>query len=499
MVAPALDGKPTALFRFDAGPRTGGGHAVRCLTLAAALEGAGRQCRFAVNPEALETVGALAARSGDCIVLSAGPDGQTDEMGASLAGRGCELLVVDHYGWQAEQEAACRKFAQRILVMDDLADRPHDADILLDPGLGRLPDDYAGLVPDDCRLLLGPVHALLKPAFSELRAATLERRRTSREVRRLLVTFGLTDPENLTARALAAVAQAGGDCHVDVILGDGAPHLEQVFGAAARLGEKVRVVVGPDNMAVLMADADLAMGACGTTSWERCCLGLPTVAVMAAENQRLNAVALEAAGAIESLGWHDAVTAVEIAENLADLMASPDRLTALSVAATTLCDGWGAARVVGVVDDVIKGRDPALRPAVMADAEMLLAWRNDPETRRQSKTTAEVSLDTHRAWLQGVIDDDHRRLYVAEVAGAPVGSVRADRDGGAWVLSWMVAPEARGQGHGRRIVARLVEGLAGRIHAEVKPDNPASVRIAKALGMTPADDTGPLTLWVMNK
>jgi len=140
-----------------------------------------------------------------------------------------------------------------------------------------------------------------------------------------------------------------------------------------------------------------------------------------------------------------------------------------------------------------------LRAAIAADADLLLSWRNDAETRHQSKTTDEVPRDDHLAWLAGALADPERILRVAVDNDRPVGSVRADRVEGAWVLSWVVAPNARGQGFGGRIVGLLVDELDGEIRAEVKPGNPASLKIAEGLGMTQIGTADGMTIWALTK
>ena len=140
-----------------------------------------------------------------------------------------------------------------------------------------------------------------------------------------------------------------------------------------------------------------------------------------------------------------------------------------------------------------------LRSATVADAELLLSWRNEAETRRQSKTTAAVSLDGQLAWLDSVLADPDRILMVACDDDRLVGSVRADRVDGAWVLSWMVAADARGLGYGVRIVQLMIDDLDGEIRAEVKPGNPASLKIAERLGMKRIDEVNDMTIWALNK
>ena len=143
--------------------------------------------------------------------------------------------------------------------------------------------------------------------------------------------------------------------------------------------------------------------------------------------------------------------------------------------------------------------DLLLRPATLDDCDRLLACRNDPATRRNSRNSAAVIAEAHGAWLRAVLADPDRRLMIAESGGEPVGTVRADRDAGGWELSWTVAPAARGQGYGARIVAAAMEGLFGPIRAAIRPENGASLRIAEAVGMTLRHQDACMTYWELRK
>ncbi|MEK9753126.1 MAG: UDP-2,4-diacetamido-2,4,6-trideoxy-beta-L-altropyranose hydrolase, partial [Rhodospirillaceae bacterium] len=276
---------PIAMFRFDASSKIGGGHAMRCLTLAQAMTEGGWQCRFAVGPDTLQTVRRAALREIDCVQLSGNAATEAEAMAGALGGRRCDLVVVDHYGRGAEFETACRGFADRVLVIDDLADRQHDADLLLDQNLGRDAAAYAGLVPADCRLLLGPAYAPLRPEFAIMRDRVLAQRRSRNGIGRILVSFGMADLNELALRTLHALSAIGYDGHVDVVIGGGGRGMARIHAAAAEVGPLVRVLSDVEDMATLMADADLAIGAGGTTSWERCALGLPALIVVVADNQ----------------------------------------------------------------------------------------------------------------------------------------------------------------------------------------------------------------------
>jgi len=346
MTAPA----EIAVFRFDAGPEIGGGHAMRCLTLAEAMIQAGWRCRFAIRAGTMETVHRLAAYAADCIELSGEPGDEPAEIASALAGERCRLLVADHYGRDAAFETPCRVFADAVMVIDDLADREHDADLLLDQNLGRRAGDYADLVPETCRRLMGPEYALLRPDFAALRGNALVRRRAAEGVERILVSFGMADPHGLTLRALAALGAAGYAGQVDAVIGGGAPDIADVHALAAEMGPQVRVLSDVEDMATLMADADLAIGAGGTTSWERCALGLPALVLIVADNQIPIAEALADAGAAWVLGD------LTIAEGtlraaIADILADERAVMAGAMAAAEICDGDGCRRVLEALYD----------------------------------------------------------------------------------------------------------------------------------------------------
>jgi len=329
-----------AVFRFDASCKLGGGHAYRCLTLAQALARVGWRVVVAASSETFQVVPAVDRFKS--IIVSGGADDEIAAIGAAVGS--AELLVVDHYDRDAVFESKARSLFQRILVIDDLADRHHDADLLLDQSYGRTSDEYTGLVPRSCRLLVGTAYALLRPEFTEMRARALARR--TGELGHIMVSFGLTDLDNMTARVLNGLRDIAVPWTADVILGSAAPHIEDMRAFADEFAGRVRVLVGVNDMAALMSRADLAIGATGTTSWERCCLGLPSLAVVLADNQRRIASELASAGAIELMNV-DPPEAIRY--SVEGLAASPARMREMSRVAAAICDGKGTHRVVDVL------------------------------------------------------------------------------------------------------------------------------------------------------
>ena len=354
-------------FRVDASINIGTGHVMRCLTLADALAADGAECHFLCREHLGNLIEAIRARGYPIHTLPAQPATAptTQEearplahaawLGASwqddarqsreaLERLAPDWLVVDHYGLDTRWEQRVLLQDGRLLVIDDLADREHCADLLLDQNLGRQADDYDGLVPDHCMRLIGPRYALLRPEFARLRDASLARRATPR-LERLLITMGGVDKDNATAQVLEALTACvlPGDCRISVVMGGNAPWLAQVKAQAAAMPWSTEVVVNVIDMAERMTEADLAIGAAGSTSWERCCLGLPTLMVVLADNQRIIANALQAMGAAERIE-DSAALRLALPEALRALLA-PTSLANISQAAAEVTDGQGLTRL----------------------------------------------------------------------------------------------------------------------------------------------------------
>ena len=208
-----------AVFRCDAGPAIGGGHVMRCLTLADALAARGWTCRFAVGPMTADLVPDVVRYAP--ISVPDSPDREAGTIAASIGA--CDLLIVDHYGRDAVFEKASRSFARSILTIDDLADRAHDCDILVDQTLGRREADYRSIVPERCRLLLGTAYALLRPQFCAAREHALRRRHESEPARRVLISFGASNSNGLAATAISSLCAPGSALMLDVVTGAHVP------------------------------------------------------------------------------------------------------------------------------------------------------------------------------------------------------------------------------------------------------------------------------------
>ena len=332
---------PLAVFRADAAPDTGGGHVQRCLAIAEALIEAGWRAAFAFRAPTLETVPALAASAHQRILLDDAAEQEPALLSAFL-NSGCDLLVVDNYGRGSDFEQACRAFASRIMTIEDRPDRRHDCDLLLDPTPGRRPARYERLVPARCKILLGASYAPLRGQFAKDRPAVLARRACGEKPGRIFVSIGMTDPLNLTAEVLKGVSESEMGLAVDIVIGSAAPHFAALSRLIAQLDFDAHLHADANNVAELMGTADLAIGAAGSSSFERCCLGLPSLIVIAADNQRDIASALTESGAAEVIDKDDLPRAV--AQGVKRLCTDRQAWVAMSKAAANLCDGLGATR-----------------------------------------------------------------------------------------------------------------------------------------------------------
>jgi UDP-2,4-diacetamido-2,4,6-trideoxy-beta-L-altropyranose hydrolase len=367
------------VFRTDASLQIGSGHVMRCLTLADALAAQGAQCHFisrehsghmieAINQRGYKVNSLVAPerKAQAAIDLVAPPpypqqepvhspwlgctwqDDANDTL-AILIGIQPDWLVVDHYALDQRWESALQRHYKKLMVIDDLADRPHNCDLLLDQNLGRQPQDYAALVPASCQVFTGPHYALLRPEFAALRDYSLKRRVNLQypQIKGLLITMGGVDLSNATGQVLEALKTCPlpADCRITVVMGASAPALAQVRELAKQMPWPTAVLVNITDMAQHMADNDLAIGAAGSTSWERCCLGLPTVLVVLADNQKEAAAQLEKAGAANCMAL-DAEVQRHMHEHLQRFLNQNELLIQMSHYSSAITDGKGVQRIV---------------------------------------------------------------------------------------------------------------------------------------------------------
>jgi len=361
-------------FRCDASIQIGSGHVMRCLSLADELARQGAECFFICREHKGNLIEILQQHGYQVYVLPLENDRAIEPEDrsslvptlahshwlASSQHRDAELsrsivealqpdwLIVDHYALDASWEKKLHPFCKKLMVIDDLADREHACEVLLDQNFGRNPQDYAALIPAECQVLCGSMYALLRAEFAKWREYSLERRQHNK-LASVLINLGGVDKDNITSKVLKALQTKAlpNECAITVVMGSTSPSIAAVKQQAAIMPWPTAVKVAVDNMAELMANSDLAIGAAGSTSWERCCLGLPTIMLVLADNQRVIADALAEVGAAQRF-----YLAVLEAEPLAlglCIASVVAKMSEMSRVASSITDGLGVSRLAKVL------------------------------------------------------------------------------------------------------------------------------------------------------
>lgn len=324
---------------------------MRCLTLARALTARGAECAFVESRAAApilrrfgwpqQTLLALVATETlpDLLQFASNFARQFDP----------DIVVIDHYGAEATHEKVMAWAGRRrVVALDDLADRAHDCDLVIDPGYGRKADAYAGLIAARTRVLAGPSYALVRPEFASARQRAMSRRAKHGRIGRALVSLGLTDVGGATARVVQALLPRLEDVRLDVVIGAGTSSLDALT-TLAQSDRRIHLWIDTAEMASLMADCDIGIGAGGSSVWERATVGLPTATVILAENQRPMIEHMAAMGFTLALDARSDEFEARLGEAWQVLIADTPTRWRLAEASSELCDGQGAERVAEAV------------------------------------------------------------------------------------------------------------------------------------------------------
>lgn len=430
-------------FRVDASFLIGSGHVMRCLTLAHALSELGNKAlfickehdsnlidkiidsRFEVKGLPINSCNHDGAPLAHAEWLGGTQDDDSEKTIAAINSVEVDWMVIDHYAIDECWHKRIRPHVKRILVIDDLGDRKHDCDILLNQNLGATKEKYQEMVPKDCELLLGPEYALLRPEFAQWRDKSLERRRHVTEPKNILVSLGGVDPQNITTGVINELSKlpALADAEVNVVLGSQSPHINAVEMAAKKASLKINVHVDSIKMAELMSQADLAIGASGSSSWERCALGLPTISYVIADNQRSLA---------EELAKNDVSMMVQSTKDLPKAIGEiKDSLNAFSLSSAGLIDGMGASRVI---NSLSFGRF-----RILTDTEELVAInltklsrlqlidvlevRNHPVVRNAMFSRKEISQEEHFSFIEELSKNTSKQFFAIYNGGGLIGVI----------------------------------------------------------------------------
>lgn len=482
---------------------------MRCLTLAQALQQAGHHVTFLCRPQPGSLIESIGSAGFSCVALLP-PEPEfllparlktlrhedwlgvpwqqdCDEVIALLEQSGpWDWVVVDHYALDERWEKAVSNQGISILAIDDLADRPHHCAILLDQTFGRSAKEYEHLVPGECQILTGAEYTMLRPEFLQQRLPALQKRFSVQEApRNLLISVGAMDTDNYTGRILEHLRGLSvlDGMTIQVVLGQKSPHIQKIRETLRNYPHPASIVSDTDAMGALMLEADVAIGAGGTTTWERCCLGLPTIAIQVAENQ---------AAVLQNLQKVEAIQLCQELEQLPSLLetlitdaSAREKLAKNSFLAI---NGLGVHNVVSRVN--ARAADSLyLRNATEEDMTTVFSWQTQPGQRQYSRQPSVPTWEEHCTWWQRKRQDPWSYFQIIMAGNTPVGLIRLDPPSkdflamgenyaSGWEISILIDKHQQGKGYAREALLQMTSMFAGcLLLAEVNPENLPSVKL----------------------
>ncbi|AXV66481.1 UDP-2,4-diacetamido-2,4,6-trideoxy-beta-L-altropyranose hydrolase [Pseudoalteromonas lipolytica] len=488
-------------FRVDASIHIGSGHVMRCLVLADALSINGHQVVFLTRPQAGDLISFIKQRGHNVCPLSAlacpvEPVSTDDYQGwlqvpelddaaecADLI-KSTDLVIVDHYGIGALWHKRVKETHDcKVVVIDDLV-RAHNAELIIDQTLQRHAAEY-NRKNANALVLAGTQYALIAPVFATYhQQCQVEKQPPLRQPPRILLSMGGIDAPNATLRALQALQQLDTKPLVTVLLSPRAPNYESVKAFSLQHSHWVTHIDFVSDMAALMAEHSLAIGAPGSTSWERACVGLPSIIIALAENQQTISRNLALVGAAKQVDLSRIQT--DLVPTYHELLSQYEEIRRINL---QLCDGQGVQRVVKAINRLSEFR-LKLRPAITSDIEQVYEWQCKPETRKYALNKAVPSFSEHQAWMTKKLAANNDYFYIIELVDennketAPVGVVRLDNSAqGQYTISIFIDADYFGKGIGKYALQQI-DNLHPDviINATVLKENAASQALFSSAG-----------------
>jgi UDP-2,4-diacetamido-2,4,6-trideoxy-beta-L-altropyranose hydrolase len=464
------------LIRADANVEIGTGHVMRCLALAQAWQDRDGDVVFAMAQSSAGIDERLRREQAQISKLDVVPGSTDDAVRTARLTRDIQAdwAIVDGYHFDSAYQRFLKDEGLKLLVIDDYGHAGHySADVVVNQNISAKESLYASR-EKYTRLCLGLDYVLLRREF---KAWQEWKREIAPVAKKILVTMGGSDPENITSAVLRAMRLVDIDgIELIVVVGPGNPNGEMLEGEAAGSNGLIRLCRNVTNIPELMSCADAAISAAGSTCWELCFLGLSAALIDVAENQRPIAEALGQDGAGIHLGSGHTLSGEEIRGRIRSLMLSPAARSYMSERARRLVDGRGAERVIAAM----RGTHFTLRGATDGDCVLLWEWANDPDVRTASFEGNAISWQDHDHWFRAKLADKNCVILIAENNGVPLGQIRFDRtlDYEA-EIDVSIARKYRGRGYASSLIATASERIfvdtdVRQLHAWIKAGNSAS-------------------------
>lgn len=466
------------LIRVDASTEIGTGHVMRCLALAQVLQDEGGEAIFVLATHAPNLESRLKSEGMKVVHLDVemGSIEDASETSALAHSCGCQWVVADGYHFLGECQRIIKDAGLSLLFIDDYGHAEHYyADFVLNQNVYAHEGFYQNR-ESYTKLLLGTKYALLRREFWQWQGWERE---IPPVARKILVTLGGADPDNVTLKVIQAFQEVTvEELEVVVVVGGSNPHYEKLLAAVEKSGVSIELRRNVTNMPDLMAWADVAIAGGGSTTWELAFMGLPYLLIVLADNQKAIANTLNNMEVAINLGWHSDVSAESLSQNITQLIKEEKRRSQMLKLSQDLIDGDGSNRILMQLD----GKKLRLRKVRYSDRQLLWDWANEMTVREVSFSSEKIPWEDHVKWYDSLLKNPNCIMYIGvNQDNSPVGQIRYNIEDGDAVISISIAKEFRALGYGTNLIWVASEKIFDftcikKIHAYIKASNYASIR-----------------------
>ncbi len=464
---------------------------MRTLTLAAELIQSGFRITYLTRTTDSQLQELIRNRKCGLLLLDHPPADEVGYVAEVVRQQNVQMVICDSYAIDASYELRLKEMSGKPVFSFDDTYEKHYADFVLNQNIYAKTEHYRELVPDGCNVFAGLEYSLIRPEFKAY--ASRDKRTFDRGKINVLLTLGGSDENNIAAKVMRAIEKAPYALDVTVVCGNLNPHYESLVTMAKGMVKPFSVIRSTDDMAGLMYRSDIAITAGGSTTIETLVMRLPSLVITVAENQERIVQELQKRELAVTLGWHHKIDDDIILTGLKQLIEDGEMREKMQRNMASLFEKDGVRYMIDVIRKTLFS-EVSVQPATFDDCDDLLELANDETVRKHSFSQDKITLDGHKRWLQGLLDDPARLLLTVKADNTFLGQIRFDGlDEDASVISISFSPLLRGLGMAEKIVRQGIAYLSlrksdTRIIAMIKKENRASLRSFEKAGFSLCED-----------
>ena len=417
----------TAVFCFSASSIIGSGHSIRCNAFADILDETGWTIRFIVGKETISTTSHI-TNSSEFICSTYESISELPNIISKLDI--IDLLIIDDYSVNKEIENNCRKYANKIVVIEDIPYKFHDCDVLIDQTLGREAEEYDSLLPKNTLRLVGSKYALLRKDFLNFRYKCWRKKKIAKKNKSILISYGSLDEHDLVCKTIDVINNGKLDIDINIIISSASKFIDKIKKYQTK-NNNINLYIDIKNVPEIISNSDLAIGSAGLSSLERCCLGLPSLIIETSDNQKELSKSLNKSGCAHYVGKFPDINWTQISAILKNLLGDHKQLEIMSFRSMVNVDGHGTLRTVisllptykTIAGDIIN-----LRLVEFSDESQIYEWQINPNTRKYSENTAAPTPDEHHQWFMKKMNSEKCVQTIIQCNERDVGVLRFEKN-----------------------------------------------------------------------